>query len=312
MGALEAALGGGSGGGAQSEDRRRAQAVVRQVAEALEDREDMAEELEAAERARDEARRGRRRQRSSLAAARADARAEVAGQREEEQSAVLSALGLAEERAVQMAAECETLREERDAIAAALDFVNDEMERLRDAAAAAEEEHARRREADYRAGYAAGLMAARRGEGEEGFGEEGFGGEGFGEEGFGEARVEGAPPPSSTKTKSTVASRFRDAFESMSSAKGSTTRGSPAALTPVPLSTRAPALTPAGAAAVSRFGAKTTTVTSTPGSESPGGDGSRGDVGHPGGGGSNPEGGDAGALGDALGGLQLLEVPLGD
>ena len=112
----------------------------------------------------------------SSAAARADARAEVAGQREEEQSAVLSALGLAEERAVQMAAECETLREERDAIAAALDFVNDEMERLREAAAAAEEEHARRREADYRAGYAAGLMAARRGEGEEGFGEEGFGG----------------------------------------------------------------------------------------------------------------------------------------
>ena len=314
MGALEAALGGGSGGGAQSEDRRRAQAVVRQVAEALEDREDMAEELEAAERARDEAASRAEAAESSLAAARADARAEVAGQREEEQSAVLSALGLAEERAVQMAAECETLREERDAIAAALDFVNDEMERLRDAAAAAEEEHARRREADYRAGYAAGLMAARRGEGEEGFGEEGFGEEGFGEEGFGEgeARVEGAPPPTSTKTKSTVASRFRDAFESMSSAKGSTTRGSPAALTPVPLSTRAPALTPAGAAAVSRFGAKTTTVTSTPGSESPGGDGSRGDVGHPGGGGSNPEGGDAGALGDALGGLQLLEVPLGD
>ena len=179
-----------------------------------------------------------------LAAARADARAEVAGQREEEQSAVLSALGLAEERAVQMAAECETLREERDAIAAvALDFVNDEMERLRDAAAASEEEHARRREADYRAGYAAGLMAARRGEGEEGFGEEGFG--------EGEARVEGGARPSSTKTKSTVASRSRDAFESMSSAKGSTTRGSPAALTPVPLSTRAPALTPVGAAAVS-------------------------------------------------------------
>ena len=219
-------------------------------------------------------------------------------------------MGLAEERAVQMAAECETLREERDAIAAALDFVNDEMERLREAAAAAEEEHARRREADYRAGYAAGLMAARRGEGEED-GEEGFE-EAYAEEGFGEVRAEGAPPPSSTKTKSTVASRFRDAFESMSSAKGSTTRGSPAALTPVPLSTRAPALTPAGAAAVSRFGAKTTTGVSSPGSESPGGDGLRGDVGHLGGGGSNPEGGDAGALGDALGGLQLLEVPLGD
>ena len=150
---------------------------------------------------------------------------------------MLSALGL-EERAVQMAAECETLREERDAIAAALDFVNDEMERLRDAAAAAEEEHARRRERRITRGTPRGSW--RRDEGEEGARKA------FGEEGFGEgcARVEGAPPPSSTKTKSTVASRSRDAFESMSSAKGSTTRGSPAALTPVPLSTRAPALRP--------------------------------------------------------------------
>ena len=48
----------------------------------------------------------------------AAARAEVAFQREEEQSAVLAALGLAEERAVQMAAECEALREEKAALAA--------------------------------------------------------------------------------------------------------------------------------------------------------------------------------------------------
>jgi len=45
------------------------------------------------------------------------AKAGVAAQRGEEQAAVLAALGLAEERAVQMAAECETLREEKDAIA---------------------------------------------------------------------------------------------------------------------------------------------------------------------------------------------------
>ena len=46
---------------------------------------------------------------------------------------------LAEERAVQMAAECETLREEKDAIAAALDFVNGEMEALRYRTEAAED-----------------------------------------------------------------------------------------------------------------------------------------------------------------------------
>ena len=212
-------------------------------------------------------------------------------------------MGLAEERAVHMAAECETLREERDAIAAALDFVNDEMERLRAAADAAEAEAARRREADYRAGYAAGLMAARRGEqgedGEEGAGEE-----------YGEDALP-PPPPPSTKTKSTVGFRFRDAFESMSSAKGTTTPGSPAAHTPVPLSTRAPALTPAGAAALSRFGAKRRRGCPRLGPRVPAGRG--GGRRTPRGRGSNPEGGDdAGAWGDPLGGLQLLEVPLGD
>ena len=90
-----------------------------------------------------------------------DAKAEVASQREDEQRAVLSALGLAEERAVQMAAECETTREERDAIASALDFVNDEMENLRARAEAAENALVHRREEDYRAGFAAGLMAYR-------------------------------------------------------------------------------------------------------------------------------------------------------
>ena len=99
--------------GLQSEDRRRAQAVVKQVAEALEDREDLAEELE---EARDKAEDAEARAIEAEAAAekaRSDARGEVAAERDEEQRAVLAALGLAEERAVQMAAECETLREEK-------------------------------------------------------------------------------------------------------------------------------------------------------------------------------------------------------
>ena len=162
MGALEAALGGEAGGhGQRAEDRRRAQEVVRKVAEALEDRDDMAEELEEAEAARDAAVARAEKAEKALAEARAEARAEVATQREEEQAAVLSALGLAEERAVQMAAECETLREERDAIASALDYVNDECEAAKKRADDAEADADERREEDYRAGYAAGLMAAR-------------------------------------------------------------------------------------------------------------------------------------------------------
>lgn len=164
MGALEAALGGGPDDGRvgqASEERRRAQAVVRQVAEAMEERDDALDEL-------DETTEKMRRLEAALADAEAraeravrDAKAEVASQREDEQKAVLSALGLAEERAVQMAAECETTREERDAIASALDFVNDEMENLRARAEAAENALVHRREEDYRAGFAAGLMAYR-------------------------------------------------------------------------------------------------------------------------------------------------------
>ena len=61
----------------------------------------------------------------------------------------------AEERAVQMAAECETLREEKDAIAEALDFVNAESEGLQRRAAAAEAAAAGAREEGYRSGFAA-------------------------------------------------------------------------------------------------------------------------------------------------------------
>ena len=164
MGALEAALGGGPDDGRvgqASEERRRAQAVVRQVAEAMEERDDALDELdETLEKMRELE--GRLRDAEARAErAVGDAKAEVASQREDEQRAVLSALGLAEERAVQMAAECETTREERDAIASALDFVNDEMENLRARAEAAENALVHRREEDYRAGFAAGLMAYR-------------------------------------------------------------------------------------------------------------------------------------------------------
>ena len=135
--------------------------MVRQVAEAMEERDDALDELdETLEKMRgleDRLRDAEARAESAVG----DAKAEVASQRDDEQRAVLSALGLAEERAVQMAAECETTREERDAIASALDFVNDEMENLRARAEAAENALVHRREEDYRAGFAAGLMAYR-------------------------------------------------------------------------------------------------------------------------------------------------------
>jgi hypothetical protein len=164
MGALEAALGGGPDDGrvgAHAEERRRAQAVVRQVAEAMEERDDALDELDETLEQMNELREKLRVAESTASSAVKDAKADVASQREEEQRAVLSALGLAEERAVTMAAECETLREERDAIASALDFVNDEMENLRARAEAAEGALVLRREEDYRAGFAAGLMAYR-------------------------------------------------------------------------------------------------------------------------------------------------------
>jgi hypothetical protein len=164
MGALEAALGGGPDDGrvgVHAEERRRAQAVVRQVAEAMEERDDALDELDETLEQMNELREKLRVAESTASSAVKDAKADVASQREEEQRAVLSALGLAEERAVTMAAECETLREERDAIASALDFVNDEMENLRARAEAAEGALVLRREEDYRAGFAAGLMAYR-------------------------------------------------------------------------------------------------------------------------------------------------------
>jgi hypothetical protein len=105
MGALEVALGAGAEaarGGVQSEERRRAQAVVRQVAEALEDREEMADELDEAIARAEAAEARAEAAEAAAAAATKEARDSVKAQRVEEQEAVLSALGLAEERAVQM------------------------------------------------------------------------------------------------------------------------------------------------------------------------------------------------------------------
>ena len=160
MGALEAALGGGPDDGRvgqASEERRRAQAVVRQVAEAMEERDDALDELdETLEKMRELE--GRLRDAEARAErAVGDAKAEVASQREDEQRAVLSALGLAEERAVQMAAECETTREERDVIASAL------IGQRRDGEPEGQGEGVRwcTGAGGLRAGFAAGLMAYR-------------------------------------------------------------------------------------------------------------------------------------------------------
>ena len=114
----------------------RARLLVKRVAELAEDRDDYRADLEAALRrlehteaklakTRDELRVAE----TARAAAASEARADVARQREEEQRAVLAALGLAERRAVRMAAERETLREERDAIAEALAFVKEETKK---------------------------------------------------------------------------------------------------------------------------------------------------------------------------------------
>lgn len=135
FGALELALGDAAddGEGVQSgivSDRKRARALVKKVAELVEDRDDLEADL------------GRALARADTAESRIDtlkmlleaavtakeqalqtARREVKAQREEERTAVLAALGLAERRAITMANEKETLREERDAIAEALQFV---------------------------------------------------------------------------------------------------------------------------------------------------------------------------------------------
>ena len=118
-------------------DRARARRLVKRVAELAEDRDDYRADLETALRRaeRAEAKLAKTRDELRVAeaarlAAASEARDAVARQREEEQRAVLAALGLAERRAVRMAAERETLREERDAIAEALAFVKDQTRAL--------------------------------------------------------------------------------------------------------------------------------------------------------------------------------------
>ena len=118
-------------------DRARARRLVKRVAELAEDRDDYRADLETALRRaeRAEAKLAKTRDELRVAeaarlAAASEARDAVARQREEEQRAVLAALGLAERRAVRMAAERETLREERDAIAEALAFVKEETKAL--------------------------------------------------------------------------------------------------------------------------------------------------------------------------------------
>ena len=119
-----------------SGDRARARRLVKRVAELAEDRDDYRADLESALRRAERAEAKLAKTRDELrvaeaarAAAASEARGAVARQREEEQRAVLAALGLAERRAVRMAAERETLREERDAIAEALAFVKEETRR---------------------------------------------------------------------------------------------------------------------------------------------------------------------------------------
>ena len=120
-----------------SGDRARARRLVKRVAELAEDRDDYRADLESALRRAERAEAKLAKTRDELrvaeaarAAAASEARGAVARQREEEQRAVLAALGLAERRAVRMAAERETLREERDAIAEALAFVKEETKAL--------------------------------------------------------------------------------------------------------------------------------------------------------------------------------------
>lgn len=145
FGALESVLGDleeplerpSDAGPSERDDRARARRLVKRVAELAEDRDDYRADLEAALRRAERAEAKLAKTRDALhvaesarAAASSEARDAVARQREEEQRAVLAALGLAERRAVRMAAERETLREERDAIAEALAFVKEETKAL--------------------------------------------------------------------------------------------------------------------------------------------------------------------------------------
>ena len=119
------------------DDRARARLLVRRVSELVEDLEDHKYDLEAcvvrcekAETRVKQLERALRIAEGERDGALRAAREAVATQRAEEQRAVLDALGLAETRAVRMAAERETLREERDAIAEALAFVKEETRAL--------------------------------------------------------------------------------------------------------------------------------------------------------------------------------------
>ena len=81
MGALEAALGGGPDDGrvgAHAEERRRAQAVVRQVAEAMEERDDALDELDETLEQMNELRERLRVAESTASSAVASAKADVA------------------------------------------------------------------------------------------------------------------------------------------------------------------------------------------------------------------------------------------
>ena len=135
LGALESVLGelNETGETHPTDDRKRARVVVRRVSELCEDLDDYKYDLEASLLRCDKAELRVKQLTNALRIAEGErdgalrvAKETVATQRAEEQKAVLDALGLAETRAVRMAHERETLREERDAIAEALAFVKEE------------------------------------------------------------------------------------------------------------------------------------------------------------------------------------------
>jgi len=139
LGALESVLGDliETGETHRADDRARARVVVRRVSELCEDLDDYKYDLEACSLRCDKAElrvkqleRALRITETERDGALRVAKETVATQRAEEQKAVLDALGLAETRAVRMAHERETLREERDAIAEALAFVKEETRAL--------------------------------------------------------------------------------------------------------------------------------------------------------------------------------------
>ena len=109
---------------------------MKRVAELAEDRDDYRADLETALRRaeRAEAKLAKTRDELRVAeaarAAASEARAPSRGRGRRSRGRCPAALGLAERRAVRMAAERETLREERDAIAEALAFVKEETKTL--------------------------------------------------------------------------------------------------------------------------------------------------------------------------------------